>query len=470
MIDRRHSINITIRRMGMFLSLYLFLASIVAAICYGESASDVLRSWARILTSPSPLVTDYFRHGSLSAALLNAAMCGGSCALMMTVLRGGKYRPNIWAGYFLVVAHCFYGLNFINMWPPLLGFAICCKIHGLRFRDNLDRAMFITSFAPFFSELLFRYPMPYDHLTRNVFGWYVNPLTLLAVLALSIIVGLALPPMLPGAAKLHRGYNLYNGGLATGLLGLLIYAFLFKTLGVPAQGPVETENAAYAAVGESYMLFGTVFYILLSICCIAYGWHLNGKTFRGYRALLHDSGYQANFLHDYGEGLVWVNLGVYCLMMLAYFDTVILFTDGAGFTGATFGIILAAMTFSAGGQHPGNVWPILLGYALLSVSVTLGSLMIGRPIPWTLSTQGYMNGLAFATGLCPFSGKYGWKIGVIAGMLSAVMCTTTSAMHGGFVLYNGGLTAGISALILLPMLDTYLTHTEKWGQDDRNTL
>lgn len=155
-------------------------------------------------------------------------------------------------------------------------------------------------------------------------------------------------------------------------------------------------------------------------------------------------------------------------MMLAYFDAVILLTEGAGFTGPTFGIILAAMTFAAGGQHPGNVWPVLLGYAVLSLFVHGECALSGRAVPWTLSTQGYMNGAAFATGLCPFAGKYGWKTGVLAGMISAVMCTTTSAMHGGFVLYNGGLTAGIAALILLPLLDTYVTHSEKWGQDDRS--
>lgn len=466
---RRHLINVTIRRLAAFLSFDFFIASIVAAAVYGESASDVWQAWIRILTSPSPLVTDYFRLGSLSAALFNAAMCGGACALMMALLRGGLYRPSVWAGYFLVVAHCFYGLNFINMWPPIIGFGICCKLNGLLLRDNLDKAMFITSFAPFFSELLFRYPMPYD-VHWVILGLDLHPLSILAVLLLSIFVGLALPPMLPGTDKLHRGYNLYNGGLATGLLGLLIYAFLFKTLGVVPQGPLEVENPAYDAVGQSYMLFGTAFFILVSGACILYGWFLNGKSFRGYRKLLADSGYRANFLHDYGEGLVWINLGLYCLMMLAYFDVVILLTDGAGFTGATFGIILAAMTFAAGGQHPLNVWPILVGYALVSAVVTAESLLMGQPIPWTLSTQGYMNGLAFATGLCPFSGKFGWKVGVAAGALSAVLCTTTSAMHGGFILYNGGLTAGISALILLPMLDTYLTHTEKWGQDDRDTL
>ncbi|MBQ0000680.1 MAG: DUF1576 domain-containing protein [Clostridiales bacterium] len=468
MSDLRHDINMVIREISGFLSFSLILAAFIAAFQMGESVQQVLEEWKIILTSPCPLVTDYFRLGSLSASLLNAGTCGLACTLMMLLPRA-IYRPNVWAGFFLVIAHGFYGLNFLNMWPPLIGFLVYCKIHHLRFRDNLDWAMFITSFAPFFSELLFRYPMPYN-VVWNIFGLKFHPIPWQMCLILSVFVACTLPAMLPGAAKLHRGFNLYNGGLATGLLGLFIYAFMFKTMGVTPSGPLDVENAAYAAAGESYIVFGSVFFISVSLLCILYGWFINGKSFRGYGKLLKDSGHKANFLHDYGLGLVWINFGCYCLMMLAYFDLVILTTDGAGFTGPTFGIILAAMTFAAGGQHPKNVWPILLGYAMLSLVVVAECTLAGRDIPWSLSTQGYMNGAAFATGLCPFAGKYGWKIGVLAGFISAVMCTTTSVMHGGFVLYNGGLTAGITALILLPMLDTYKTHAEGWGRTDEDRL
>ncbi len=151
-------------------------------------------------------------------------------------------------------------------------------------------------------------------------------------------------------------------------------------------------------------------------------------------------------------------------MMTAYFCLVVLLTEGAGFTGATCGVILAAMTFAASGQHPKNVWPVLAGYALLSLLIHTLCLASGRAVPWTLSTQGYMNGVAFATGLCPFTDKYGRRVGMLAGFISAVMCTTTGVMHGGFVLYNGGLTAGIAALILLPLADTYVHHTERYGR------
>ena len=87
--------------------------------------------------------------------------------------------------------------------------------------------------------------------------------------------------------------------------------------------------------------------------------------------------------------------------------------------------------------------------------------MFGFDINWTLSTQAYMNGAAFATGLCPITGHYGKRFGMIAGAMCAVMCTSTSAIHGGFVLYNGGLTSGITALIMVPLLEYYFSGRKK---------
>ena len=64
--------------------------------------------------------------------------------------------------------------------------------------------------------------------------------------------------------------------------------------------------------------------------------------------------------------------------------------------------------------------------------------------------------MAFATGLCPIVGRYGIRAGLAAGFMCASMCTATSALHGGLVLYNGGFTAGTTALILLPILEHYI--------------
>ena len=140
--------------------------------------------------------------------------------------------------------------------------------------------------------------------------------------------------------------------------------------------------------------------------------------------------------------------------------------QGVGFTGPTVGVTFAALTFSADGQHPKNVAPIALGYTALFALVCGLCLITGADIPWTLSTQAYINGLAFATGLCPIAGSYGFKYGVIAGLVSAIICTSTAAMHGGFVLYNGGFNAGLTAIILIPILDFYKIKPQKIDTDE----
>ena len=434
----------------LFLSSCLLAASLAAAAYLG-SFKNLIPDWIDILISPSPLVTDYFQVGSLAAAFFNAGISGLACCLLMLLLRAETDVSTL-AGFFLIIAHCFYGLNFLNMWPPMLGILLFCKVYKINFRDNLGMAMFSTAFGPFISELLFRYHV------GNVFMNYtlhVDFLDLFYEIAFSTFLGFAIPAMLPGALKLHKGYNLYNGGLAFGLLGLFLYSFMYKTMGIEAPGPVSMIDPVYQAHGNSYAEFIIIFFLILFTILLLWGWYLNDKSFKGYWTLMKSTGHNADFIDEYGMPLVLINMGVYGYMILIYFALVIVFTNGAGFTGATTGVILAALTFTAKGQHPKNIWPILLGFVVLSLVVTGISAFAGREVPWTLSTQGYLNGVAFATGLCPIAGHYGKRYGVLAGFICAVICTSTGVMHGGFMLYNGGLAAGITALILIPCLDYY---------------
>ena len=199
-----------------------------------------------------------------------------------------------------------------------------------------------------------------------------------------------------------------------------------------------------------------VLFLIIFISSICVGFILNNKTFKGYKDLFNSTGHNVDFSESYGTPLCMVNTGIYGICIIAYLLLIIFLTEGASFTGPTCGVIIAAITFSAAGQTPKNVWPIVLGYSLFWLFCLAITSIAGIPMTWSLSTQGYINGLAFATGLCPFSGKYGWKIGTIAGFLDAIICTSTAAMHGGFVLYNGGFAAGLSALILVPILDYYM--------------
>ena len=181
-----------------------------------------LYDFYQILTMPSPLVTDYFNLGNLSAAFLNAGLCGIACTLIM-ILNKTDCPPSFLAGYFLVIAHCFYGLNLLNMWPPMFGIYLFCKVMKIHFNENLDMAMFSTAFGPFISEMLFRY-----HVNDNYIIWktQISFIGLFYAIAFSVFLGFAIPAMLPGALRLHKGFNLFNGGLAFGLLGLFIYSYI----------------------------------------------------------------------------------------------------------------------------------------------------------------------------------------------------------------------------------------------------
>ncbi len=427
------------------------LLGCIAGALYTGTFRTLPRDFFRILTSPGPLVTDYFMIGSMPATFLNAGLCGLVMACFMYFLPGHSH-VNTLAGFFLVIAHCFYGLNLLNMMPCFLMPFLYLKIKNLDYNENLHVCMFITCFSPFVSELLFRYTQGESFVAGRA------SITLKGVLltcGFLLILAFVAPAILPGAKAWHKGYNLYNGGLAYGILGFLIFNFMYTTMGVPSPKRLIVVNTVYDHFGRSYSTFANIYFVLLFAACIMAGWFLNGKSFEGLEVLFHDTGYQSNFAQKYGMPICLMNTGFYGILFFLYLNLAMRFTEGAGFTGPTFGIIFASLTFTAMGQHVSNVWPIFLGYPLLSVISTSFNHLIGGHAQWTVSSQAYLNSVAFATGLCPLVGRYGVRAGLAAGALCASLCTATSALHGGLMLYNGGFTTGVAALILIPILEHY---------------
>ena len=63
--------------------------------------------------------------------------------------------------------------------------------------------------------------------------------------------------------------------------------------------------------------------------------------------------------------------------------------------------------------------------------------------------------ILFSTTLAPISGKFGWKIGIVAGLMHVNIVANTGYLHGGLNLYNNGLAGGLVAMILLPLITTF---------------
>lgn len=90
-----------------------------------------------------------------------------------------------------------------------------------------------------------------------------------------------------------------------------------------------------------------------------------------------------------GTDVFLMNVGVFGLFILAYYNII-----GASFNGVTLGIIFCMLCTCNSGSHPGNVWPIMLGYVLASFLAGGLSIVAGGNFTFVINAQ------AIAVGLC----------------------------------------------------------------------
>ncbi len=132
---------------------------------------------------------------------------------------------------------------------------------------------------------------------------------------------------------------------------------------------------------------------------------------------------------------------------------------GVTLNGATLGLVLCMLACGVAGSHPGNVWPIMVGYVVMSFVAKW--LFVGESYILAINAQAILTGLCFANGLSPIAGKYGWGAGIVAGMLHYTLVTCVPALHGGYLLYNGGFTACLVCIFFVPALERFLRLKEE---------
>ena len=178
---------------------------------------------------------------------------------------------------------------------------------------------------------------------------------------------------------------------------------------------------------------------------------------KDYVALLKDSGHGADFSQKYGTAVTLMNVGVFGLFIVLYYN-VAAWIGGSEtvFNAVTFGCIFCMLATCCSGSHPRNVWPIMVSYIAVSflckwISVDL----LGLEFKQAVDAQPILIGLCFANGLSPLAGKHGWWVGMIAGALHYGLVTSIPMLHGAYLLYNGGLTAAFICVIMVPVLEHF---------------
>lgn len=393
--------------------LYLFF--IIFAFCL-DTPSEILNGLKEIILSPDILITDYMHVGGIGAALVNASLTS-FCSLLLLTLIGIKPNGSTIMSLWLMTGFSLLGKNVFNIWPIIIGVYLFSKYQKEPFLNYILVALLGTSLSPIVSYISFE--------SNNY-----EPLSIILGILLGIIVGFILPPIASYSIKAHNGYNLYNIGFASGLLATLLMSIM-RGLGI------NLNSRLLWHTGSNKILF-----ILMFICCIyliIVGLIYGKNNKRNLSNINKQTGRLiSDFYLIFGES-TYINMGI-----LGILSTLFVILIGGDLNGATICGIFTIIGFGSFGKNIRNTIPIIIGATIAGIfnvnEINSPSLLLS---------------ILFSTTLAPISGKFGWKYGILAGMIHVNIVANIGYLHGGLNLYNNGLAGGFVAMILIPLITTF---------------
>ena len=422
---------------GNFLKLFFafFSAAFLVAAFLMPDRGTMLADFWQILSQPSKLTCSYFATGGYAATFLNMGLVGFLCLALFIVFKGTPNNASTLA-FILTLGFGSWGINVLNVSATIFGVMLYCIVKKEKFGANVNAMLFSTGIAPLITDLMIRYPH------AEVVGFNATGIAL--SLVVGAVIGFFLPAGLANSPKVHKGFDLYSAALPIGMTAFFLNATLFKTLGVAL--PAGADGAQLQVASQATV---NIFCLILFGLCIAFAFALGCRP-KDYWRLLTDPALVTNFSSTYGNATFLMNVGVFGLFILGYYNLI-----GATFNGVTFGIIFCMLSTCNSGSHPGNVWPIMLGYVVASTVCGWLSPLVGGTFTLAVNAQAICVGLCYANGLSPIADKYGWKYGFLAAIMHYLLVTSVPNLHGGFCLYNGGFTAALICIILVPELERF---------------
>lgn len=412
---RTHRISGLTHPYSMMLLLY---GSMIALALLLESPVQIARGLYQILLARSVLVTDYMDVGGIGASLINAATTGIFSVLL---LRRLKVNPNgsIIMALWLTAGFSMMGKNLLNMWPILLG----VYLHAWWKKEPFMRFALVALLSATMSPV--------------VSGICFHPQLAAAVrfplgIGMGILCGFVFPAVSSFAVRIHGGYNLYNLGLAGGLLSTFVVSGL-SAFGVSMERELFWSSR-YTDVTELYMLVVSIWLIATGILCTKKAASVSpGRLYR--RLLRHPGRLVTDYYLLYGDH-IYLNMG-----LLGLLSTAVLRIIGADLNGATLCGIFTIIGFGAFGKHLKNVWPVMAG-ALVCAFVNQGD----------FTSPGNAMAILFCTCLAPVAGEFGAVAGIVTGFLHVNTITHIGFLNSGLNLYNNGYAGGFVAMLVVPVL------------------
>ena len=420
----------------LLFSLAFLIASLVA-----PDRAYLFEGMKQILTQPCKIPTNYFAVGGYSATFFNMSLVTLASLGLYLVFRAELNNVATLA-IMLTVGFASWGIDILNIWPTVFGTMLYCVVNKRPMKNYVSAMLFTTGIAPLISDLLTRYPY------ETAVGF--TPQGVVLALVVGLVSGFFIPAGLTHAPNVHKGYNLYNAALPVGMGAFILQAILFTTLGVKLPGAPAAETLKVAS------RFGANLF-----CCVLFGLAIlaalaMGCTPKAYWGFISNKKRNMSITAGFGNDMFLMNFGVFGLFILGYYNLV-----GATFNGATFGVMFCMLCTCNSGSHPLNAWPMLLGYMIASPIMSHFSGVAGGNFAYVINAQAILIGACYSNGMTPIVDKYGPVVGFFAGILHFLLVTSVPALHGGYCLYNGGLTAAFICLLLMPTVEDLLPAREQ---------
>lgn len=406
-----------ILRILLVFPIIFFLFGLLMSFNKVDSELSFIKGLWSIMISPTILITDFLEIGGIGAAFINSALIGFINLFLLKIYKM-KINGLLIAAFMTVLGFSFFGKNIFNIFPIYLGGYLYCYHQKISMKDIILVIMFGTSMSPIVSEISFApiFPAPYG---------------LIVGLLVGILIGFIIVPLSSHMLRFHDGFNLYNIGFTSGIVGTVFTSILRSF-----RKEIMPVNILYLEYNEHIIVLLVVLFTYLIII----GKTINKEVFSKYTGIFKYRGrIVTDFTQQLGYGVTFVNMGVMGLLSVLYVMGV-----GGIVNGPVLAGIFTVVGFGAFGKHPKNCFPIVLG-------VVIAALLMGHD----LSATGIIISVLFSTTIAPIAGTYGVRMGVLAGMLHLALVTNIGVVHGGINLYNNGFAGGLVAGFLIPIIDAF---------------
>ena len=406
--------QITATRQERFLLLSLLPLFFILAGLSLQPLKGIFTGLYTLIREPDFLITDYIAVGGIGAALVNAGMMTViSIALIYNL--GMEMDGHTITSSCLMFGFSLFGKNLLNIWAIFLGVYLYSKFHRTHLSKYVYVALYGTSLSPIITEIMLVGQLP-------LVG------RMLLSLSVGVCIGFVLPPLSTHVHYAHQGYSLYNVGFSAGIIATVIVSTM-KSFGIETQARLiwSTGNNSLF-LGLLVMLFGG-----MVMGGLVFG---EKQVLAAYARILKSRGIGGtDYLKEEGGPAVLLNMGINGL-----FATIFVLAVGGDLNGPTMGGIFTIVGFSATGKNLRNIWSIMTGVCLASLTKA-----------WSITDPSAMLALLFSTTLAPIAGEFGVAAGLLAGFLHSSVAMNVGIVYGGMILYNYGFAGGIVAIFMVPV-------------------